>query len=121
MNFLDSLSKREQTLATIKQAQQLAQKKQLRSAVVIAQNIINNWSVKPGFWQGLSQKLILGNLLEQLQQQLKQWSKKVTQADKLIAQAKVLLKQDTGNPLVTQNITNAILFYQRCTKILQDD
>lgn len=69
----------------------------------------------------MSQKLILGNLLEQLQQQLKQWQKKVAQADKLIRQAKALLKQDTGNPLVTQNITNAILFYQRCTKILQED
>ena len=121
MNFLDSLSKREQTIAASKQAQQLAQKKQLREAVTVAQNTINNWSGKSGFWQGLSQKLLLGNVLQQLQQQLKQWQKKVAQADKLIAQAKALLKQDTGNPLVTQNITNAILFYQRCTKILQHD
>ncbi|MGB3758838.1 MAG: peptidase M, neutral zinc metallopeptidase site, partial [Rivularia sp. (in: cyanobacteria)] len=121
MNFLDSLSKRKQTIAASKEAQQLAQKKQLREAVILAQNTINNWCSKSGFWQGLSQKLLLGNVLEQLQEQLKQWRKKVAQADKLIAQAKALLKQDTGDPLVTQNITNAILFYQRCTKILQDD
>ena len=121
MNFLDSLSKREQTIAASKEAQQLAQKKQLREAVILAQDTINNWSGKSGFWQGLSQKLLLGNVLEQLQEHLKQWRKKVAQADKLIAQAKALLKQDTNDPLVTQNITNAILFYQRCTKILQDD
>ena len=121
MNFLDSLSKREQTIAASKEAQQLAQKKQLREAVILAQNTINNYSGKFGFWQGLSQKLLLGNVLEQLQEQLKQWRKKVAQADKLIAQAKALIKQDTGNPLVTQNITNAILFYQRSTKIIQDD
>lgn len=121
MNFLDNLSKREQTIAASKEAQQLAQKKQLREAVILAQNIINNWSGKSGFWQALSQKLLLGNILEQLQEQLKRWRKKVVQADKFVTQAQATLKQDTGNPLVTQNITNAILFYQRCTKILQDD
>ncbi len=121
MNFLDSLSKREQTIAASKEAQQLAQKKQLREAVILAQNTINNYSGKSGFWQGLSQKLLLGNVLEQLQEQLKQWRKKVAQADKLIAQAKALLNLDTGNPLVIQTITNAILFYQRSTKIIQDD
>jgi hypothetical protein len=121
MNFLDGLNKREQTIAASKQAQQLAQKKQLREAIILAQNTINNWSAKSGFWQELSQKLLLGNVLEQLKEQLKQWRKKVAQADKFITQAKALLRQDTGDPLVTQTITNAILFYQRCTKILQDD
>ncbi|MDJ0678142.1 MAG: peptidase M, neutral zinc metallopeptidase site [Calothrix sp. MO_167.B42] len=121
MSFLDIFSKREQTIKAIGEAQQLAQKKQLRSAVILAESTISNWSSQSGFWQEFGQKLLLGDILDQFQKQLKQWHKQVAQADKLIAQAKAFLKQDTGDPLITENITNGIFFYQRCTKILQDN
>ncbi|MEH1857954.1 MAG: hypothetical protein V7L21_08135 [Nostoc sp.] len=88
---------------------------------MIAEKALAVWSRKPGFWERLICQLLLGRLLDNLTQQLKQWRYQVAEVDKLAANAKTLLKQDTGDPLETQALASAITIYQRCTKILHDD
>ncbi|MEH2245018.1 hypothetical protein [Nostoc sp.] len=90
-------------------------------AVIIAEKALAVWSKKPGFWERLIYQLLLGKLLDNLTQQLKQWRYQVAEVDKLAANAKTLLKQDTGDPLETQVLLSALAIYQRCTKILHDD
>lgn len=63
---------------------------------------------------------VLGNTLE-LHQDLKKWQVQVAKADKLFAGAKALLKQDTGNPLETQNILEALSLCNGASKILHDE
>ncbi|MEH2081686.1 MAG: peptidase M, neutral zinc metallopeptidase site [Nostoc sp.] len=137
MSILDSLNALTKTLLGVgivdawkqvpltkeasQKAAQLAQNKYLREAVMIAEKALAAWSRKPGFWEHLICQLLLGKLLDNLTQQLKQWRYQVAEVDKLAANAKTLLKQDTGDPFETQVLANAIAIYQRCTKILHDD
>jgi hypothetical protein len=102
-------------------AEKLAQSKHLREAVNIAENALAVWSQKPGFWERLIYKLLLGDLLDNLTEQLLKWRSQVIAADKLAAQAKNLLKQDNGDPLEIQALTNAIALYQSYTQILHDE
>lgn len=102
-------------------AEKLAENKYLREAVIIAEKALAVWSKKPGFWQRLICKLLLGNLLDNFTQQLQQWHRQVIEADKFAAQARNLRKQDHGDPLETQALTSAIALYQNCTQILHDE
>ncbi|QFS42931.1 peptidase M, neutral zinc metallopeptidase site [Nostoc sphaeroides] len=121
VGIIDAWKQAPQTKKASEKALQLAQKKHLREAVIIAEKALAVWSKKPGFWERLICQLLLGKLLDNLTQQLKQWRYQVAQVDKLAANAKTFLKQDTGDPLETQALTNAIAIYQRCTKIIHDD
>ena len=109
------------TKVASQKAQRLAQNKHLREAVTIAEKAVAAWSSKPGFWERLICQLLLGNILDQLTQQLKQWRLQVAEVDKLAANAEALLKLDTGDPLETQVLSGAIALYKRCTKIICDD
>ena len=109
------------TKVASQKAQRLAQNKHLREAVTIAEKAVAAWSSKPDFWERLICQLLLGNILDQLTQQLKQWRLQVAEVDKLAANAEALLKLDTGDPLETQVLSGAIALYKRCTKILCDD
>lgn len=53
--------------------------------------------------------------------QLGQWHSQISEADKLAAKAKALLKKDTGNPLEGQSLSQAIALYQRCTEIVHNE
>lgn len=99
---------------------QLEKNKHLREAVSIAETALAFWSRNPKIWERLTCQLLLGNLLHQLIHNLQIWRQEVAKADKLVAQAKKILQQDHGDPWETQNLTNAITFYQRCNKILYD-
>ncbi|MFQ4144145.1 peptidase M, neutral zinc metallopeptidase site [Chlorogloeopsis sp. ULAP02] len=120
VGIVDAWQQAPKTKAEIQKAQHLAQNKQLREAVSLAQITIAAWSSQPGFWERLMRQLLLGNILDQLKEQLKQWQRQVVEADKLVAKAKALLKQDTGNPLETQALSNAINFYKCSSQILVD-
>ncbi|MEA5619817.1 peptidase M, neutral zinc metallopeptidase site [Cronbergia sp. UHCC 0137] len=114
MNILDSL--KEET----KKAESFAEKQQLREAVTITKKVLKVWAEKPGFWERLLGKFLVGNLVENLEAKLIIWQNQVTEADKLIAKAKVFLQQDPGNPLETQALTSAIALYQKSSKIIYD-
>lgn len=121
VGIVDVWKRAPQTKEASQKAARLAESKHLREAVMIAEKALATWSRKPGFWERWICQLLLGKLLENFTQQLKQWRSQVAEADKLAANAKTFLKQDTGDPLETQPLLNAIAFYQRCTKILHDD
>lgn len=121
VGIIDAWKQAPQTKEASQKAAQLAQNKHLREAVMIAEKALAVWSRKPGFWERLICQLLLGKVLDNFTQQLKQWRYQVAEVDKLAANAKTLLKQDTGNPLETQVLANAIAIYQRCTKVLHDD
>ena len=74
-----------QTKEASQKAAQLAQNKHLREAVIIAEKALAVWSIKPGFWERLICQLLLGKLLDNLTQQLKQWRYQVAEVDKLAA------------------------------------
>ncbi|WP_375513024.1 peptidase M, neutral zinc metallopeptidase site [uncultured Nostoc sp.] len=121
VGIVDVWKQAPQTKEASEKAVQLAQNKHLREAVMIAEKALAVWSKKPGFWERLICQLLLGKLLDNLTQQLKQWRYQVAEVDKLAANAKTFLKQDTGDPLETQALASAIAIYQRCAKILHDD
>lgn len=121
VGIVDAWKQAPQTKTASQKAERLAQNKHLREAVTIAEKALAAWSRQPGFWERLIQQLFLGNILDKLTEQLKQWRKQVAEADKLAANARALLQQDTGNPLETQALSTAITFYQRCSKIICDD
>ncbi|MBD2251434.1 tetratricopeptide repeat protein [Nostoc parmelioides] len=110
-----------QTKEASQKAARLAQTKHLREAITIAEKALSFWSRKPGFWERLICQILLGNLVNQLTQQLQEWRKQVATVDKQLASAKTLLKQDTGDPGETTNLTSIITIYQRCSKILHDE
>ncbi|MEA5592827.1 peptidase M, neutral zinc metallopeptidase site [Rivularia sp. UHCC 0363] len=120
MAFLTSFKDLNQALKQVEAAEKLAKNKQLQQAIAIAQKLIATWYEQPSFHQLLLRKLFLEKDLDKLEQQLKKWRKQLAQADKLIAHAKILLEQDTGNPLETNHLSNAIAQYERCSKIICD-
>lgn len=102
-------------------AEQLAHEKYLKEAAQIVEKTLNNWSSHPGFWERLIRQLLLGNLLNQLKWQRKEWHSQISEADKLIFQAKTLLQKDGKDPLKTQALSQAIALYQRYGAIVRDD
>ena len=118
--LVDGWKKAEQTKQAKQQAEILAQNKQLREAVSIAETSLAVWSKKPGFWELFICQLLLGNLLDNFNQQLQQWRGQILEADNLAVTANILLKKDYGDPWETQHITNALALYQECIKIIHD-
>ncbi|WP_066382480.1 tetratricopeptide repeat protein [Anabaena sp. CA = ATCC 33047] len=121
IGIVDAWQQAPQTKQASQKAAELAQKKHLRQAITIGETALAFWSKNPGFWERWLTQLLLGNLLKQLTQQTQEWRKQVATANKLAANAKNLLKQDTGDPWETQTLANAINIYQRCSKILHDE
>ncbi|ABA20938.1 Peptidase M, neutral zinc metallopeptidase, zinc-binding site [Trichormus variabilis ATCC 29413] len=121
IGIVDAWLQAPQTREASQKAAQLAQTKHLREAVTIAEKALSCWSRKPGFWERLICQILLGKLVNQLTQQLQEWRKQVGTVDKQLASAKTLLKQDTGDPWETTNLTNIITIYQRCSKIIHDE
>ncbi len=134
VGIVDVYKQAPQTKEAKQKAEKLAENKYLREAVTIAEKALAVWSTvtiaekalavwskKPGFWERLICKLLLGNLLDNFTQQLLQWHSQVIEADKFAAQARNLRKQDYGDPLETQVLTNASALYESCTQILHDE
>ncbi|WP_413172879.1 peptidase M, neutral zinc metallopeptidase site [Anabaena azotica] len=115
MNILDSLKEASQ------KAEKLAADKQLREAVNTAEIALNLWAEKPSFWERLLGKLLISNLVERLEQQSKEWRKQLTEADKLADRAKLILSHDTGDPLATQALSDALGIYQLYSRIIKDE
>ncbi|MGM3309138.1 peptidase M, neutral zinc metallopeptidase site [Anabaena sp. WFMT] len=110
---------------SVKEASQKAEKfalnKQLREAVTTAETALNMWAEEPSFWEMLVGKILIGNLVERLQKQLVEWRNQVAEADKLAARANLILRNDIGDPFVTQGISDAIALYRLYSIILEDE
>lgn len=109
------------TKAAAQKAEQLARDKHLREAAQIVEKSLAAWSSQPRFWERLIRSWLVGNLLEQLKQQLDKWRRQIAEADELAASAKALLKKDTGNPLKSKAFSEALALYDRCSQIISDD
>lgn len=121
VGVVDCWKRTSQSKAAAQKAEKLAHEKRLREAARIVEKSLDAWSSHPGFWERLIRRLLLGNLLKQLKQQLGQWHSQISEADKLAAKAKTLLKKDTGDPLESQALCQAIALYERCTGIIHDE
>lgn len=121
VGIVDCWQQASQSKAAAQKVEKLAHDKQLREATRIVEKTLDAWSSQPGFWERLIRRWLLGNLLKQLKQQLKQWRKQILEADKLAAKAKALLQQDTDDPLESQTLSQAIALYQRCAEIVHDE
>lgn len=102
-------------------AEQLAHEKHLKEAVQIVEKTLNNWSSHPGFWERLIRQLLLGDLLKKLKLQRKEWHSQISEANNLFFEAKTLLQENSGDPLKTQALSQAIALYQRYGAIVRDD
>ncbi len=117
----DIFQQAEKSQKDAKEARRLAEKKQFREAVKIAEKILSSWSNSPNFWEKILRHLALGDLLDSLRSSLQQWRRKITEADNLAAQAEKLLKKDTGNPLESELLATALKTYQQCYRIIDDN
>ncbi|AFZ15171.1 hypothetical protein Cri9333_4388 [Crinalium epipsammum PCC 9333] len=117
----DIFKQAEKSQKDAKEARRLAEKKQFREAVKIAEEILSSWSNSPNFWEKILRHLALGDLLDSLRSSLQQWRRKITEADNLAAQAEKVLKKDTGNPLESELLATALKLYQQCNLIIHDD
>lgn len=121
VGILDQWQVAAKSKATAQKAEKLAYDKRLREAARIVEQTLDAWSSRPGFWERLIRRFLLGNLLKQLKQQLGQWHSQISEADKLAAKAKALLKNDTGDPLESQALSKAIALYKSCAGIVHDE
>jgi tetratricopeptide (TPR) repeat protein len=102
-------------------ARTLAESKNLQEAVLTAQKAISAWSKQPGFWERLVRSQVLGDTVEEINQDLQKWQAQIKQADKLFTGAKALLEEDDGNPLEAKILLDALDLCKRAGKILQDE
>jgi len=121
IGIINTLQQVPQTREASQKAARLAKNRYLREAVTIAEKTLSFWPKESGFWQRWICQILLGNLLNELTQQLQQWQKQVTSAEKLANSAKNLLDQKTEDPWETEPLANAITLYKRCSQILHDE
>lgn len=107
-----------ETKAAAQQAEELANSRQLAEAAKLIEKTLDAWYTRPNFWERLLRRLLLNDLLKQLKWQLQQWQKNVLQAEKLAGKAKLLIKKDASNPLLSQNLSEAIALYQSSVEIV---
>lgn len=96
-----------------KQADNLANKKNLQAAVDITVKILKRWSKSPNFLEQKLRERKLDNLLKDLQQKQKKWQLKIKQSQKLITEADTILNQDKNNPFDTDFLTQALTIYEK--------
>lgn len=96
-----------------KQADNLANKKNLQAAVDITVKILERWSKSPNFLEQKLRERKLDNLLKDLQQKQKKWQLKIKQSQKLITEGDTILNQDKNNPFDTDFLTQALTIYEK--------
>lgn len=96
-----------------KQADNLANKKNLQAAVDITVKILERWSKSPNFLEQKLREPKLDNLLKDLQQKQKKWQLKIKQSQKLITEGDTILNQDKNNPFDTDFLTQALTIYEK--------
>lgn len=119
-SFVNLCMKASLTKATAKQAEQLAHNKQLPEAAKLVEKTLATWYTSPNFWERMLRRVLLGNLLTKLKEELRWWQQRTAEAYKLADTAKALIRGAT-NPLETQDILEAIALYQRSFEIVADE
>lgn len=96
-----------------KQADNLANKKNLQAAVDITVKILERWSKSPNFLEQKLRERKLDNLLKDVQQKQKKWQLQIKQSEKLTTDADTILNQDKNNPFDTNLLAQALTIYQQ--------
>ncbi|MFN9399484.1 MAG: tetratricopeptide repeat protein, partial [Dolichospermum sp.] len=96
-----------------KQADNLANKKNLQAAVDITVKILERWSKSPNFLEQKLRERKLDNLLKDVQQKQKKWQLQIKQVEKFITDADTILNQDKNNPFDTNLLAQALTIYQQ--------
>ena len=121
VGIVDLWKQASKSKAAAQKVEQLAQDKHLKEAVCIVEKTLDTWSSRPGFWERLIRQLLLGNLLKKLKLQLGEWKSQISEADNLFFEAKTLLQSDSGDPLETKALSQAIALYKRYAQIIHDE
>lgn len=121
VGIVDLWKQASQSKAAAQKAEKLAHDKHLKEAVCVVEKTLDTWCSRPGFWERLIRQLLLGNLLKKLKLQLGEWHSQISEADNLFFEAKTLLQSDSGNPLETQALSQAIALYKRYAQIIHDE
>jgi hypothetical protein len=103
-----------------KQADNLANKKNLQAAVDITVNILERWSKSPNFLEQKLRERKLDNLLKDLQQKQKKWQLQIKQSKKFITDGNAILNQDKNNPFDTNLLAQALTIYQQSQNLNYD-
>ncbi len=119
--IVDLWKQASQSKVEAQKAERLAYDKHLREAARIAEKTLASWSSQPGFWERLIRRWLLGDRLDKLKQQLEQWRLRLAEAKKLATSAKALREKDTGDPLETQVLSEALALYERCAEIVHEE
>ncbi|MFN9557362.1 MAG: tetratricopeptide repeat protein, partial [Dolichospermum sp.] len=96
-----------------KQADNLANKKNLQAAVDITVKILERWSKSPNFLEQKLRERKLDNLLKDVQQKQKKWQLQIKQVEKFITDADTILNQDKNNTFDTNLLAQALTIYQQ--------
>ena len=95
----------------------LAKQKQLREAINLSEEVLSWWSLHPSFLESLVRWFRLGELLEQLEKNIKNWREDISQAELKASQAKDIEAQDRNNPYETEILLEALQLYQDCNRL----
>ncbi|MDJ0530911.1 MAG: hypothetical protein QNJ70_00225 [Xenococcaceae cyanobacterium MO_207.B15] len=95
----------------------LAKQKQLREAINLAEEVLSWWSLHPSFLESLVRWFRLGELLEQLERNIKNWREDIIQVELKASQAKDIEAKDRGNPYETEILLEALQLYQDCNRL----
>lgn len=104
----------------LQKAEQLAQMKRFREAVQITDDILSSWSGDPSFGEQIARQVALGDFLKQVQERSQQWRTPINEANQLAARATAILKQDNGNPLETQALSEALALFLQSVSLVAD-
>lgn len=119
MSLFKGLQEITHYIAEAQRAEKLAQNRQLREAVTIANHLIVAWS-SAARWKQAIWRPQIGNLPEQLSQQHQLWQADFMQAVQLFERAKRAQLSDQGDPTRTEALTEAVNLYQTANDLLCD-
>lgn len=95
----------------------LAKQKKLREAINLAEEVLSWWSLHPSLLESLVRWFRLGELLEQLERNIKNWREDIIQVELKASQAKDIEAKDRNNPYETEILLEASQLYQDCNRL----
>ncbi|MDJ0594349.1 MAG: hypothetical protein QNJ72_30965 [Pleurocapsa sp. MO_226.B13] len=95
----------------------LVKQKQLREAIDLAEEVLSWWSLHPSFLESLVRWFRLGELLEQLEKNIKTWQIDIDRSEMQASRAKEIEAKDRNNPYETEILLEALQLYQDCNRL----
>lgn len=104
--------KASQSKILFQKAQRLAQKKQLRDAIITAEKILGFWYPCHSISEQIGHKIWVGSFLQDVKYKLSGWKILLDEAEKLTASANSILEKETGNVPNPKALNTALQLYQ---------